>query len=68
MSLAQVVYNISTDPDFANQWHVDPETALAGKGFKLSKEELAFLSTGLKNVDDKKVRLSDMALVGDSWK
>ena len=68
MSLAQVVYNISTDPDFANQWRVDPEGALAVKGFKLSKEELAFLSTGLKNVDDKKVHMSDMALVGSNWK
>ena len=67
MTLAQVVYNISTDSDFANQWRVDPEGALAVKGFKLSKEELAFLSTGLKNVDEKKVRMSDMAMLATSW-
>ena len=28
MSLAQVVYNMSTDNEFASQWDHDPETAL----------------------------------------
>ena len=31
MSLAQVVYNISTDSDFAAKMRRDPEGALAGK-------------------------------------
>ena len=43
MSLAQVVYSISTDHDFAAQWNKDPEAALAGRGLKLSSEEMAFL-------------------------
>lgn len=43
MTLAQVVYNMSTDRDFAAQLFSDPDGTLAKKGFKLSREELAFL-------------------------
>jgi hypothetical protein len=68
MSLAQVVYNISTDSDFAKQLRLDPEAALSAKGYKLSKEEVAFLASGLKHNDNTKVRLSDVAMVGSSWK
>jgi hypothetical protein len=39
MSLAQVVYNISTDNEFASQWNLDPESALADKGLQISREE-----------------------------
>jgi len=70
MSLAQVVYNISTDSDFAAQWRRDPEGALAGRGLNLSQEEMAFLSAGLKQdgVSGRKVRLSQIALAGSNWK
>lgn len=47
MTLAQVVYNISTDNEFAKMWNTDPEAALAQRGLKLSREEMAFLSKGL---------------------
>ncbi len=47
MTLAQVVYNISTDNEFAKMWNTDPEAALAERGLKLSREEMAFLSKGL---------------------
>ncbi len=69
MSLAQVVYNISTDSDFAAQMRRDPEGALAGKGMHLSREEMAFLSSGLARggTDGKKVRLSNIALAG-GWR
>jgi len=70
MSLAQVVYNISTDNEFASQWNLDPESALADKGFQLSREEQAFLTAGLKNGrsgDSRKVRLSELALVSRGW-
>ncbi len=67
MSLAQVVYNISTDSDFAAHWSRDPEGALKNKGFKLSREEFAFLSTGLSRTDGDKIRLADLALKGSGW-
>lgn len=47
MSLAQVVYNITNDKDFAAQMRSDPENALAQRGWSLSREEVAFLSRGL---------------------
>lgn len=47
MTLAHVVYSISTDSDFASKMRINPERALAEKGWKLSKEEQAFLSVGL---------------------
>ena len=71
MSLAQVVYNISTDADFAAQWSKDPEAALAGKGFQLSREEFNFLKSGLKESfhdDGQRVRLSEVMLAASSWK
>ena len=70
MSLAQVVYNISNDDEFASIWNVDPETALADKGLHLSREEMAFLKTGLinaRNPGNKKVRLSELALLHRGW-
>jgi hypothetical protein len=47
MTLAQVVYNISPDNEFAKMWDADPEAALAQRGLKLSREEMAFLKNGL---------------------
>lgn len=70
MSLAQVVYNMSTDNEFAAHWNHDPETALVEKGLQLSQEELAFLSSGLKNGrggDKGQVRLSELALISRGW-
>ena len=68
MTLAQVVYNISTDTDFAAQWRRDPEAALEGRGLKLSREEMAFLSAGLKrDGDGRKVRLSNVAFA-ENWR
>ena len=70
MSLAQVVYNMSTDNEFAALWDHDPETALVEKGLQLSREELAFLSSGLKNgrsEDEGQVRLSELALISRGW-
>jgi hypothetical protein len=71
MSLAQVVYNISTDSDFAALWRRDPEAALAGKGFKLSREELEFLSAGLRrggHEEGRSIRLSDLAVKARDWR
>ncbi len=47
MTLAQVVYQLSTDSDFAARLQTDPDQALAEKGLQLSHEEKAFLVRGL---------------------
>jgi len=47
MTLAQVVYQLSTDSEFAARMQTDPEGALAEKGIQLSYEEKAFLTRGL---------------------
>ena len=55
MALAQVVYQISTDADFAAHMRNDPKGALEERGWRLSKEELSFLLAGLfrkSQVDD----------------
>ena len=70
MSIAQVVYNITTDSEFADQWQLDPETTLAESGSQLSREEFAFLSTGIKNGrngNNGNVRLSELALLHRGW-
>jgi hypothetical protein len=70
MTLAQVVYNISTDTDFAALWRTNPDSALAKRGFKLSKEEKAFLSAGINrgtSEEGLKVRLANIALA-TNWK
>ncbi len=59
MTLAQVVYSISNDKDFAEKNRSDPEAALARKGLKLSKEEQAFLAMGFKRYSpDSQVKLN----------
>ena len=71
MSLAQVIFNISNDSDFASKWYNDPEAALAGKGLRLSREELVFLSKGLSHSrysDGSTVKLSDLARAATSWR
>lgn len=48
MALAQVVYQISTDKDFATRMQLNPQAALQERGWSLSKEEIAFLLTALR--------------------
>ncbi len=67
MTLAQVVYNISNDTDFASRWQSNPEAALAEKGLKLSKEEFAFLSKGLKRDEREQVSLQELVRMSGSW-
>jgi hypothetical protein len=49
MALAQVVYQISTDADFASRMRSDPERALEERGWSLSREEISFLLSALTN-------------------
>ena len=67
MTLAQVVYNISNDQEFAEMWQSDPETALANRGLKLSKEEKAFLVMGLKDYKADPNGKVSMAHAGVDW-
>ena len=55
MTLAQVVYNMSKDRDFASQLQSNPESTLATRGYNLSKEELAFLLSTNRQEKDTKI-------------
>lgn len=64
MELAQVVYSISNDRDFAEQWRSDPDAALANRGLRLSKEEQAFLLKGMSRYDANNGSKLNLSLVG----
>ncbi|HJW91098.1 MAG TPA: hypothetical protein VJ436_10705 [Anaerolineales bacterium] len=63
MALAQVVYQISTDADFAARMRTDPEGALAERGWRLSKEELAFLWKAITRTAQGKDEIMSLARV-----
>jgi hypothetical protein len=70
MSLAQVVYRISTDADFAEHWRRNPEDALEKKGLNITREELAFLRNGLTRSGfgtTDSIGLSELALKSRTW-
>jgi uncharacterized membrane protein len=71
MTLAQVVYSLSKDSDFAARMHTDPEAALAEKGYTLSKEEQAFLAKGLtrgSHADGSKISMNEVASLYVGWR
>ena len=71
MSLAQTVYNLSMDNEFASQFNLDPETALLEKGIQLGREEMAFLYSGMNSArhgDESQMGLSEIALIQRGWK
>ena len=55
MTLAQVVYQMSNDTDFASQLFSNPESTLKSRGLKLSQEELAFLVTAHQRDDQPRI-------------
>lgn len=61
MTLAQVVYQMSTDTDFASQLLSNPQTALEKNGFEISQEELAFLLTAHNRAGSTKMRILNIA-------
>lgn len=67
MTLAQVVYGISTDGEFAAQVREDPITALAQRGFQLSKEEFASLTSVLSRDLEELFGLEDL-IKRSSWR
>ena len=67
MTLAQVVYQMSNDTDFASQLFSNPESAVKSRGLKLSQEELAFLVTAHQRDDQPRiVNLSEE--LGTGWR
>jgi hypothetical protein len=68
MALAQVVYQISTDKDFASRMQSDPQGTLAQKGWTLSKEEIAFLLSTLRtNAEGTEIRRIVKPLLARNW-
>jgi hypothetical protein len=59
MTLAQVVYNMSKDREFASQLQSNPESTLATRGYQLSKEELNFLLSTTRQEKSKILNLAD---------
>jgi hypothetical protein len=55
MALAQVVYTISTDADFAARMRSDPESALQERGWRLSKEELSLILSTMTRIGKEKI-------------
>jgi hypothetical protein len=68
MALAQVVYQISTDKNFASQLQTDPEQALSTHGWSLSKEEIAFLLSTLKGRQRTEIRRIVEPFVWYGWR
>ena len=68
MALAQVVYQISTDKDFASRMQSDPQGALDARGWSLSKEEIAFLLSTLRsNTERTEIRRIVKPLLYGGW-
>jgi hypothetical protein len=68
MALAQVVYQITSDADFASRMRSDPERALEERGWSLSKEELAFLVAALRGKVERSEILSLVERKGWTWR
>jgi hypothetical protein len=63
MTLAQVVYQMSTDTDFASKLFSSPESTLETRGLKLSKEELAFILTAHRRGEQDKMKIVSLAAI-----
>jgi hypothetical protein len=61
MTLAQVVHQMSNDTQFASELYSNPETALAKKGLKLSRQEIAFLVSARHRVEQHKLDVVSLA-------
>ncbi len=69
MALAQVVYQISTDKDFASRMQSNPHAALNEQGWFLSKEEIAFLLSTLRsNTERTEIRRIVKPLLYSGWR
>ncbi len=68
MALAQVVYQISTDKNFASRMQSDPHGVLDERGWSLSKEEIAFLLSTLRsNTERTEIRRIVKPLLLRGW-
>jgi hypothetical protein len=55
MTLAQVVYQMSSDTEFASELYSNPEAALAKRGLKISNQEINFLLSARHRVEEHKL-------------
>lgn len=69
MTLAQVVYQMSNDNDFASELYSNPQVALSKRGLKISNEELAFLLSARNRVETQKLDVVSLSDVGNgAWR
>ena len=69
MTLAQVVYQMSNDNEFASELYSNPEATLSQRGLKISNEELAFLLTARNRVEQQKLDVVSLSDVGTgTWR
>ena len=68
MALAQVVYQISTDKEFASQLQTDPQGTLSARGWTLSKEEIAFLLSTLRGNERTEIRRIVKPMLWLGWR
>jgi hypothetical protein len=69
MTLAQVVYQMSNDNDFASELYSNPQAALSKRGLKISNEELAFLLSARNRVETQKLDVVSLSDVGNAaWR
>jgi hypothetical protein len=68
MALAQVVYQISTDKDFASQLQTDPQGTLRARGWSLSKEEISFLLSTLRGSERTEIRQIVKPMLWLGWR
>lgn len=67
MTLAQVVYQYSTDAGFASHLRSDPRAALKERGWSLSKEEIEHFFSHIARFPE--IDIHDLALkAGGGWK
>jgi hypothetical protein len=65
MALAQVVYTMSTDADFAARMRSNPESALEERGLRLGTEELELLVDAITTFG--KNKLDDLLVKARNW-
>jgi len=63
MPLADVIYRIATDADFAAQFQQEPETTLAAAGLSLGEEDIAAVLAVMQGLGS----LGQMSTEGIPW-
>ena len=67
MTLAQLIYKITTNPEFASAFRTQPQLQLAAQGAKLTDSELSALLRALDTKEDQGRSLMGGILEFPSW-